>query len=643
MGFERESNPTTTTETTHKDTSLVLLDEDENIYKEQFELDNIKKRFPEDKYNIAVQEDEWGNVITVIDKKTKSKKVEYVLGSYDIEIQSFNKNGNENERVTVRLPMLVFSSLEEKLRIGTITRYTPTGYDFYIYGIDGQIEELRKYEKNNNDYEIIENTFYTNNEPFQIKKHEKTVKNSIVNELVAILNNKNLFGILKSPNELLAITNKIDERIVYDVLSDYRSLVGRDLMDDIENAASGGLKSYFLGDQSEEILSKLRKKMGKNCILKDSNSKINYLAEKLVEDLKNNKSSFSKDLELLFSNDSLIECNSVTERILIKFREINPSGKSLLTEILESEEFDDKQKAKIIPQIVLAIGRILEEKTLDELKILGDEKFIETIFDNYDTYCEDIKADFILNKNEPEKLFIDLKRLLLRGKCSNEDTEVSEPNGKIDVNFRQGNTGDCWLLGGLASIFKKEKGKVLIESLLQVDKNTGDVKVTLKGVNKTYTISKDEIEGADYLSGGDGDIRALELAFDKYIREQAYSDKGRVDISGNTETYLYEVLLGKAESSEGYSKTDKWKFNSEDDYYCMGTSAYQKDYDKFENIVLKEDGTLEDFVTGHAYAIIKSDDKYVYIINPWNSKETLRITHEKLEEINPSIGHCKCS
>ena len=255
-----------------------------------------------------------------------------------------------------------------------------------------------------------------------------------------------------------------------------------------------------------------------------------------------------------------------------------------------------------------------------------------------DRYIEDIRADMIVNKNNLEKLKVDIERLANRGQVKNTRT-VSKPNGKIDIDSEQGSTGDCWLLAGLISMYKKPQGKELLESLLKVNEQTGDLIVTLKGVNKKYTITVEEIDAASYLSGGDGDIRAIELAFDKYIRELAYGGDSKVDINGNTCDYIYKVLLDENTMYKSYNEFKHKDFNNPSKYYTMGKSGYDiEDFSIFEKAMINEKGESVDMVTGHAYAIIKSDATYVYVVNPWNSEETLRITHEKIKELNVNLG-----
>ena len=103
-------------------------------------------------------------------------------------------------------------------------------------------------------------------------------------------------------------------------------------------------------------------------------------------------------------------------------------------------------------------------------------------------------------------------------------------DGKID-SFRQGNNGDCWMLSfinttqsdDLPEDVQKRLNKIFSECC-KVDKETGDVTVTLKGPGKRYLITNDEmnkiIEEYNYLySYGDKDVLAMELAMEKYKAE----------------------------------------------------------------------------------------------------------------------------
>ena len=103
-------------------------------------------------------------------------------------------------------------------------------------------------------------------------------------------------------------------------------------------------------------------------------------------------------------------------------------------------------------------------------------------------------------------------------------------DGKID-SFRQGNNGDCWMLcfinttqsDNLPEDVKKRLQKAFSECC-KVDKETGDVTVTLKGPGKQYLITNEEmnkiLKEYNYLySYGDKDVLAMELAMEKYKTE----------------------------------------------------------------------------------------------------------------------------
>ena len=78
----------------------------------------------------------------------------------------------------------------------------------------------------------------------------------------------------------------------------------------------------------------------------------------------------------------------------------------------------------------------------------------------------------------------------------------------------------------------------------------GSVTVTLKGVNKIYTISKEELESNIQLSSGDGDVRALEIAVNKYFEEER-GVRDRLDINGNWMTTAYTILVGDNNIADG--------------------------------------------------------------------------------------------
>lgn len=99
--------------------------------------------------------------------------------------------------------------------------------------------------------------------------------------------------------------------------------------------------------------------------------------------------------------------------------------------------------------------------------------------------------------------------------------KVNDANGQIG-EFKQGGTGDCWLLSAVTALNNNDAGKEMLKDIVKADGN-GNVTVSLKGANKTYTISADELDSKDFgeksYSKGDRDVLAIEVAVEKFRTE----------------------------------------------------------------------------------------------------------------------------
>ena len=118
-------------------------------------------------------------------------------------------------------------------------------------------------------------------------------------------------------------------------------------------------------------------------------------------------------------------------------------------------------------------------------------------------------------------------------------------NGKIDEAVFQGNSGDCWLISGILSLSYTPEGKNLIQDAISINPD-GSYNVTFSGVDKTYKITKEELEAANknsFLNGigfsdseystGDDDMLLIELAMEKLVYEN--------DIPKRIETYKTQL------------------------------------------------------------------------------------------------------
>lgn len=112
-------------------------------------------------------------------------------------------------------------------------------------------------------------------------------------------------------------------------------------------------------------------------------------------------------------------------------------------------------------------------------------------------------------------------------------------DGKQDGNigdFRQGDTGDCWLLAEIKLVSKTPEGAEAIKNSIR-NNNNGTFTVTFKGApDKKYSVSEEEIKKSkDKLAEGDKDVRILEIAADKWrLETQGKSiDEGGSSIEAN--------------------------------------------------------------------------------------------------------------
>lgn len=210
-------------------------------------------------------------------------------------------------------------------------------------------------------------------------------------------------------------------------------------------------------------------------------------------------------------------------------------------------------------------------------------------------------------------------------------------NGKIDNEFKQGGVGDCWFLASIKALSMKPKGLQILNDSLKVD-DKGNVTVHLKGVNKTYTISREEIENARELSTGDADVRALEIAVNRYLREDYKEKNGeRASFDGNHANMAYRILTGKGEHFFPIGSRGDTLVNPE--YYGDGMDEDLLDsFNKKDRIVCVSSGSGTNMniscagnnqnvtlYSGHAYTVSRTDSKYVYLINPWDTSVEIPI------------------
>ena len=224
------------------------------------------------------------------------------------------------------------------------------------------------------------------------------------------------------------------------------------------------------------------------------------------------------------------------------------------------------------------------------------------------------------------KFIYDRHRQRLEG-----SVKLFQANGKIDAEFNQKRVKDCWLIAAIKSVSINPKGREMLEDLISLD-DKGNVTVKLKGVDKEYTISKEELEGSNEFAEGDLDVRAIEIAIRKYLQEIGdhtnIFKKIKNRFSGahirprhydmhkgmhNLST-LYYILFGYSLVSDTQPNKETIERIKSGEYSIIVSShSYYK---------------VKDFSKKHAYATTGADDKYVYLSDPYNTNENLKMTHK---------------
>lgn len=124
--------------------------------------------------------------------------------------------------------------------------------------------------------------------------------------------------------------------------------------------------------------------------------------------------------------------------------------------------------------------------------------------------------------------------------------DLTSLKGDININreiepSKQGELADCYFLAQINALAGTDFGKSAIKNSI-TDNNDGSYTVSLKGADKSYKISKQEMLYAKTLtqddynvySKGDDDVLLLELAFEKYYLEtQGFADDKFIKESNN--------------------------------------------------------------------------------------------------------------
>jgi len=208
------------------------------------------------------------------------------------------------------------------------------------------------------------------------------------------------------------------------------------------------------------------------------------------------------------------------------------------------------------------------------------------------------------------------------------------PNGKIDKPHYQGSMGDCWLLETINALSRTDKGQELIEDCIKVNKKDGSVEVTLGQDKLKYRISAEELTSSINLSQGDADVRAIEIAFEKYFNDYRPGDKE--DIWGNWTHTAMSILTGN-QTKKVVNKDGKLGLDSTDGFIEIN----KKNKNKLKRIPLQIPATIENLellkqfkpdivicigLNSHEYSLIHEKDGFITTTEPHNSENQKKFT-----------------
>lgn len=197
---------------------------------------------------------------------------------------------------------------------------------------------------------------------------------------------------------------------------------------------------------------------------------------------------------------------------------------------------------------------------------------------------------------------------------------------------KQQSIGNCWVLAGTNGLKDIPKGAQAIKDAIRQHED-GSVTVMLKGVNRSYTFTPEEIGAHDYVrhdkeySKGDIDMNLIEMAVTKYRQELVSKGKSTASAddptkSGYTEDTIF-YLTGKKTKCASVLEITKNKYlkNKEKnpDRYVLTVD--------FKNA----DSTIPGgkILTQHAYHIKRVTNDTVYVVNPHDSSKEIAYPRDK--------------
>ena len=289
----------------------------------------------------------------------------------------------------------------------------------------------------------------------------------------------------------------------------------------------------------------------------------------------------------------------VVENKEFNIQKMTPDDFAELLDIVPADALNDMYKS--ITGHYLLVDLATNPKCGKEL-IEVFASYILDYAEGANAIADDIYQDMDINYKNCNwaRLNIDCERLVARTKntlileeCRQELHKVpltSVNDISFDVPTQQGVAGTCYLISAIYASTTKNISNDILKSAVNVDNDNKTITVNLPGYGKSYTITFDELDKSDFYSNGDYTVRAFEIAFDKYRRDNAYemAENGQIAQSVNVEggklSDFTEAMFGRgAEEDLSADMIDPQDYNDENTLYLFGVVDDDEDDLAMEN------------------------------------------------------------
>ena len=314
----------------------------------------------------------------------------------------------------------------------------------------------------------------------------------------------------------------------------------------------------------------------------------------------------------------------------------NESGGRLPLDFIETFYSADDREIRAFIDCLSSYGPKNEDGTPQSNNLAENLEYILASVLENEGYS-DLAKDLFSNGNYNNDVFLEVVQFLGYRKYENDGNNGVNVNGDIsDENTNQQSTGDCWYLASLISAMNNDEVNEAIKSLVTVE--DGIYTVILDGKKYSYTLQQLGI--ADELSKGDADVRAFEMA----MRTRMWSEGLRFQ-SNDLFTFAAAFAGNYGDNDSAYTSihpgddiTKILEQIKSGNYLAqcgLESGENGKNDDIINSIkVYDENGNEIDFKGNHAYSVVNADDEFVYLRNPHNKDQLLKISIEDFKKLN---------